>query len=270
MKIKLFQIFYSICLCLVLGGIGGCNTHSDKDKNKGLKNIKKENIVVVLCDFTTSLDSNSIEKVSEDAYELITNLPKRSKVVFYEIIDQAYKEPFFKYDIRPRSSRPIAKAKFAEDRANMADSLKRLMLDIGNIRINDNTANSCITRGLKQADTAFRTYGKKNTDKYEFSVIILSDMIEECATSPIGNIFMKEKNRTQINGSIHKFQCRLNLSYANLYVIMSSSKSKKDSPYMKNEELEDVWIKIFKKFKFSEKAIDMTIPFSPNVPYFED
>ena len=224
----------------------------------------KENIYVVLCDLTTSLDSTSISRVASVSKKILKEIPDGSKVCFYELNDNHYKQAFYEEKIARFSTTLSEEKKMLEKNKQNADSLELLILNKGKEYTNEslsNQPNSCIVGGLRKASTFLRDEGSQDTSKYNYWVIILSDMLEECNSSPLGSTFMKPEYLSTIDANIEKYNPDFDLSYANVRVCLTSENNSKKNAYLRNEQLEEVWQKIFKKLGIGEDEMRNIFPF---------
>jgi hypothetical protein len=135
--------------------------------------IFKENprkVIVVMCDITRSLDTNSIRKVTDLAL-IILNKSEEADVIYFPVDSNLYVNPIlFKETYKGMT--------FGQRQDSLKSHRKRLQESIVNNYINRNARESCVLKGFNIAYTMFKQYSPPGD--YSFHLVFLSDMLECC------------------------------------------------------------------------------------------
>ncbi len=242
---------------LSCGGDKGVENNSTNEVNKTKQSEKIH--ALIFCDLTSSVDSVLIKEVAGKAFELIYNLPQGSKIEAYPIDDNTYSDVIFSCEI------PMKESKLSIDENRFNDQLKSLATKFGTsifekykvINSTDVTRqSSCIIATL---ETAYNFFKDKNKDEFRFELIYFSDMIEQCANSQAGAIYIcgskfnPNKNKI-INQVEEKYKPNFNLKSLidnNVSMIVTTGLIG-DEKCLRSDEQREIWSKVFSKVGYSD------------------
>ena len=260
---KYNQVMILILLLIFLFGYCGSEDPSQIRK-------KKDVVAIIYCDLSTSVDSTSIYKVADDAQKLLNYFPRGSILHFYPIDQSPFVSPILEFT-KPLLGGTSSEEAENEMFINMAASTiyNQIIQKYRKINSNPkdrNVARSCILRTLETAHLLFRQYRIIPNKNYKYELIYLSDMLEECYDSPIGPLFMTKRYHQLAKEKLESYNPNFDLSYAKISIINSVDFEKGPSPYIKYEDLKNLWKKIFLKVGFTEEQI-IDFNFSPRIPH---
>lgn len=237
-----------------------------EEQIKGVKLVS--NYVIVLADFSTSADSNTILFVNNNIKNILYMLPSKTRILVYPISDETVSKPILDYTVTLGGNRHQEREK---NKKLHEDMLKKFedSLFYGNriINLNQNRPTSCIYNSLLFADTQFRTLNNRDTtNNCKYYIYLLSDMIEECESSSIndGKVYLHHGTIISLrNISSNKFK-KGSLDYINLNIVYSSSQSGfTNTRYYTKNELEYFWENLLLNSGFNPLNIKNQFPFSP-------
>jgi len=230
---------------------------SCKTDNKQEKSIKI--YALMMCDLTSSVDSNLIKDVAHKAHDLLLALPQGSKVEAYPIDDNTYLNPIFSGEL------PLLESDLDFHKDMFKGKLNALAENLGNaiyfkykdVNLNKSTQHaSCIISSL---ETAYNFFKDKDKNTYRFELIYFSDMIEQCSNSQAGSIFICSDrhipNKESIIAQIEKkYNPNMNLKSLidnNISMIITTG-IMGDSKCLRSDEQKEIWQKIFSKVGYSQ------------------
>ncbi|MEL7004637.1 MAG: hypothetical protein AAFN93_18160 [Bacteroidota bacterium] len=156
--------------------------------------------VIVLCDLSTSVDTSSIDKIVLDSQKILEGLPENSFVSYYPIDFDPTLRALFAHTQQPVPYKPSLRRQYPRKLNELSDSLENNILKAYQRRIPQagerDRPRSCILRSLYNASKLFDQQMVNSTDSvnYEYELVILSDMIEECENSPVGKLFFTKNH----------------------------------------------------------------------------
>lgn len=229
-----------------------CKPSDSKDKI--VAQDDKRNVYIILCDVTRSIDSiNVSQRIAEHASKIYSSSPYNSYYYYYSIGDDDYNTLIYEGkkidEVVPYSKK---------------DQVERLHSDTIPLRIQEAVRDTyrkepiyqktCITMALLSAYKKIDEESKQ--EDANFKIIILSDMIEECDSSPCGFINM--------NGLVHKTnieKTKNTLAKPPLSIIRNLAKfnveicfvfeSENRNYRLQERELEEYWKNILQHFGYS-------------------
>lgn len=253
-----------------------CKNDKDSDNRQGNSNdmtAKPTKVyALIFCDLTSSVDSILIKDVAGKAYDLIQNLPQGSRLEAYPIDDNTYADPIFSCEI------PLLKSNLSIDKNNFNEQVKALGNRFGNSIFEKykvvNSADvsrpsSCIISTL---ETAYNFFKDKNNDEYTPELIYFSDMIEQCANSQAGAIYIcgskydPNKNKI-INQLDEKYKPSFNLKSLiknNISMIVTTGLIGSEK-CLRSDEQREIWSKVFSKVGYSDADFN-TFHFRQGLP----
>lgn len=265
-----FIFIQSLGLAFIAMVSMGCESNSDSITTSEIyspTSSPAKIICVVLCDLTTSVEESSIKKIARDAYELVKVLPEGAQVEFYQIDDNPFIPPILSYTkpLRP-TTRPSEVRKYPlrlEKEAKQVGEMIYQHAQKIKYKTSASIAKSCILTGFKTAHGVLKQYPR---EEYDWELIVLSDMIEECNNSPVGNVYFTHKGYGNARKKLQSYTPKYDLGYANLSIIVSASYQPKDLKYLHPDKLKELWQIVFEKVGYSKEQLD-SIYFGPKLPY---
>lgn len=218
--------------------------------------VSKKKAVVILCDVTSSLHETESVKVGELASDVLDRLPKNAEYILYPVQIETEKPPAIERTdptISLNDDFDVSAEEDPQRRKMIVDKIKELYKNINGKQPKDRT---CLLNTLNLSKSFFSDFNDK---EYEFELIFVSDMIEQC--SNISAI----PNQT-IDLQIQAPEDALNLletaqfpdlSNVRLTVIVPGTEIRMTEKSKKQPSLETLkkfWFEIFKKCK-NEQAI---------------
>lgn len=246
----------------------GCGETKSMDNNQETSNNNTA-VVLIFCDLTASVDSSSIRKVARDAYNLIFVFPYQTRLIIYPIDESPFVKPIldFTYPSKATKNSQIHKNKIWI--RNVARSAYDSIINLYHAEYSNSKTGSrpisCIMRSLETAHCQFMQFKDVSGKKYSYELIYLSDMLEECGTSPVGPVAFTKKYFRNSLERLEAYQPEFDLSYANVSIIISVEQYAMESAYISYEELKTAWKKVFMKVGFSAERIE-GFNFLPTIP----
>lgn len=247
----------------------------------------KPSLILVFCDVSNSVDSSSIKNVISKAKMIISALSDGSKIVIYPIDDNDYPEKILELS-SPKNKEDdnftgILKEQVDKDKKTQLEKLLNEKAVELETKINSRYEEILNDKSSKHRSCIFNTFSKINeffknedSEKYNFEVIYLSDMIEQC-NSNVGSVFIcggkkgdlptkKEEVLKNIDTNLLptinlKKLIGKNISIVITTKMMGSSDYKCLSP---QNHLE-IWEKAFGKAGYTKEEFEL-IPFGDDLP----
>lgn len=135
---------------------------------------------IVFCDFTTSVDTQSFDKIKNDALTILSRQEAQSRIDFYSISKNP-NAPCLYSQFNPADYlKPSEIRAFKETLPQRMDSLKKKLDEASSTASSKRKEpNSCIIDYIERAINDFRNYSEHTTAPLQ--LIILSDMLECCS-----------------------------------------------------------------------------------------
>jgi len=219
--------------------VGNINTHSNPT------------IMLMVVDVSSSLSKSQIQEVAMNANSILGNLPASTK--------------FAIYPLQPNWNRPIAMETGETEKPSTID--RRLLEENNRREMILRTAEdfrrrpegkvSCLVDVLPFAERYFSQY---DPNRYEFELVFLSDMIENCSSTLLGR-----KVDLTIGYPLDGVESRLNvrdridLSNVNVTMIIPTSSDFSGGTTRRNprfEDLERFWKRLFASCGFSDLRLN--------------
>lgn len=226
-------------------------------------------VALIFCDLSTSIDSSAILKVSRDVSKLMLSFPYETKLYVLPITESPFVKPIIDFTYPGKATRPseIEKNKVLVRRTAQYTSQK--IKDIYRKEFSGPNAQnkplSCILRSLETAYSYFSQFRSIPGRKFEFELIYLSDMIEECKNSPVGPVFLTKAGYNTASQNLQNYRPGFDLSYVRVSIIVSVDAYDEDSQYISYERLKEVWQNIFLRIGFSNERF-LEIGFLSTIP----
>lgn len=236
----------------------GCISNGSDNTSNDVKNPSKV-YALIMCDLTSSIDSNLIKDVAQKAYDLLLSLPQGSKVEAYPIDDNTYINPIFSSELPVLESeldlhKDIFKSKIGALGTQFGDAI---YLKYKEVNANKSTEHaSCIISTL---ETAYNFFKDKNKKGYKFELVYFSDMIEQCPNSQAGSIYICSKRKTPNKEAIiSQIEKNYNPSFDlkslldnNISMIITTGIMGDDKCLLSHEQKE-VWQVVFSKVGYTK------------------
>jgi hypothetical protein len=220
---------------------------------------QRERVVLIFSDVTSSLLEKESQQVGTLTSNVLDSLPPGTQYYVYPIQIEALKlEPM--YEGRVIGQDRAARKAVSDARKNkISEEIKRLYALIKSDRRSDAYGkpdnHTCILYTLQFAQKVFKQFDQKNTD---FDLIYVSDMIEECNTTPMGKpISLGQANISEAIKLAKETDLNLDLSYARVSMIIPAAT---DATYTASgrpnlSDVQDFWEAILLHCGFSEDSL---------------
>jgi hypothetical protein len=244
------------------------------DKTSYTPRDNKPEQVLIYCDLTSSIKEEGIAKISEKLKQVLLAVP-RGSVVSVRLVEKNLlgDSPFPELQVPSTCSVPETEIKRkrleAEAECQKKDKpyLDKIEDISGKIKVLKPKVDvSCIMDTLEAAHDFFKG---KNREKYNFRLIYLSDMIEQCSTN---SIFIcgaqNQPKKAEILAKIENgFNPRYDLKSVigeNISLIITTN----DNPNyncLSLSEQKDIWTAVFTKIGYSNLDIS-TFNYTQEIP----
>jgi hypothetical protein len=232
----------------------------------------KSKVYLVFCDITSSTDSKGIRLLSDKAQQIIRCAKPGSILCYYPIDGVTNSPPLLEINIPLEASTFGEKEENRNIVINTSIRLGRLIINRYN-EINKGVSlgegdppKSCIINTFFIADKYFKKYRKIESIDYEYELIYLSDMIEQCPTSPMGTLDISNRNFNTSLNKITNYNPNIDLSFAKVTIVISSDFDDQRFNCPSNENLESFWQNAFMKVGFSADQIQQDFNFTHTLP----
>jgi hypothetical protein len=233
----------------------------------------KPSRVIVLCDVSSSItgkqyqNSPSIRRMKAVCEALLKHYPEKSTIDFYIVSSNAAEAPFLHYEAED------------VDVTNQAYVLKRIKKLGSRIDASIDSATmhaegqTCI---LSSVENAYETFNAGSSEEkgYYDQLIIFSDMMEQCRISPLGRIWMNDKNGQFLTASqrqaLDSYKPGAGIVNGSVNILLFNTSPDMDSRLRKN--ILAVWMQVFSKLgsrqaKAGRLSFLPTADFSPLEDY---
>jgi hypothetical protein len=235
-KIKFFIIF------LLASWLYNCNSNininPEESKNKITENIP---ICIVFCDFTSSEDFISKNKIIDNAVMILKQIGSGYNVSFYSINNLPFQAPIF------TSSPPPAKTTI--EKINSSKRINQRCIELkkvlDSVSATSTKNESCIIKSVEKAIIELDNYNASTS--VELKLVFLSDMIEDCNSS-MGDIDLDHENYKAATQKVEKAS-HPNLSFMKFknlqtYIIVATDHVKNGIAHY------EFWRKVFAKYQY--------------------
>jgi hypothetical protein len=181
---------------------------------------ERERVVLIFSDVTSSLLESESNEVGTLTSNVVDTLIPGTRYYVYPIQIEAQKlKPMYEGTIIAQD-RGTAKAVNQARRTKISEEIKALYDKIKSVKRSDAYGNpdnhTCILYTLEFAQNVFKQFDQSKTD---FDLVYVSDMIEECNTTPMGkpislgkaNISEAIKLAQQTNLNLNLFNARVSM-----------------------------------------------------------
>lgn len=247
------MLYLQNCIIYIATAISvlSCNSASITEKTKA---------VLIFCDVTSSLNRNEIEKVTEIASTTLDELPEGSYYSLFPININSDRPSLMLKGTVPvlDNKRPSEKAGY-EELKNRRKIFIKEKIDSLYTKINpiQPTNRSCILNTIPFIQNYRARYLQNHTATFDFRVLYISDMIEDCDNTILGRpIHLDSLNISSEISMIDSFDFKFDLSLVNIEVIIPPGIYTKPDSIKKNQgstnpprelDLQKYWGKFFEK-----------------------
>lgn len=247
---------YLLTISLISILITGCGG-GDQHESNGID--AADQLVLVLCDMTRSVDTAVSTHVIRSAKEIFNKFEDSTRFGFYYINDGDYNKQFLLFDrIRPVNPRKSESDAYNQRIVSVEDSIGTLLQFDSTKYVYQKT---CITLGLNTAYEQVVHY-KRNHPGGQVLLYILSDMIEDCnADKRFGAIdFTRSSGVLSVLQRKWEYEVTHNLREAGARIIVVFESE--NLPTVNNgrqtgatrSQLELGWRKLFQQFGYSQQS----------------
>ena len=235
---------------------------------------ERERVVLIFSDVTSSLAQRESEQVGNLTCNVLDALPPGTRYYVYPIQIEALKlEPMYEGTVRAQD-RATTKAVNEARKKKISDEITRLYELIKTAKRADAYGkpdnHTCILYTLEFAQSIFKQFDQKNTD---FDLVYVSDMIEECNTTPMRKpISLGPKHILEAIKLAKETDLNLDLSYARVSMIIPAAA---DATYTASgrpnpSDVQAFWEAILSRSGFSEESLkdSQKFSFSSRIPRY--
>ena len=259
----------AIIIIILVGGGIYLSCTSDSNINE------KKRLLLVFADLTGSMDQQGVNHVADKAKKIFSSLPEGAKMHVKLIDSNNSRHAVFEGEIPELTGNSIAlKSAHKTSISQQADSLEELLLQT---YTSSPPMKSCIFNSFESVFTFFRS---QDSLTYDYELIFLSDMIEECSSS--FTHLKTNMNMRSDSGSAPELEeliAKVDSNYSpdfnlkelikpeNLYCIVTPSDHYKNQKgCMQTRDSRKLWQHIFTKLGYSESEtnslfIETSLPF---------
>lgn len=243
------RVILIVALTVLLGfRRGGESTRAESHKPQ------KPALAVVLCDVSgtvsrakTSQTSTSLSSVIDHANKLVLNYyPTKSTVLFLPISNVRHAEIL--EEISLKSGSAARKKKEMEDRKAGLERLTKKLTALSRAA----SATTCILTSIENAYDIFRVKAqdkKYAPDQLTYELVILSDMIEDCRDSPVGDVKL-QKNSDGPQRQIEKLVSQVALNSPSIRVKIVVTTQFISSEF--DQKIQRFWRTAFRKMQYRD------------------
>ncbi|HEV7745471.1 MAG TPA: hypothetical protein VGO56_10785 [Pyrinomonadaceae bacterium] len=220
---------------------------------------ERERVVLIFSDVTSSLLQSESEQVGTLTCDVLDSLPPGTQYRVYPIQIEGQKlEPMDEGTIVVNQIPGTTHAVNQARRKKISDEIKKLYELIKPVRRADADGkpdnHTCILYTLKFAQNIFKQFDEKNTD---FDLIYVSDMIEQCNTTPMGKpISLGQANTSEEIKLAKETNLNLDLSHARVSMIIPATDATYTASGRPNpSDLQAFWEAILLHCGFSEDSL---------------
>jgi hypothetical protein len=211
--------------------------------------------VLIWCDVTKSLLDTERGKVADLAADILDRLPADAEYALYPIQKETETPTdITRVDASVGGVDEIPEGVKEARRKDIKGKMEQFYKDANAPRQPDQR--TCILNTLGFAERYFRDTDRQ---KYEPTLIYISDMIEQCKQTPLGRaIDLKNDPHPELFEAAEAFAAPPDLSYATIYVIIPTTEQTFTVPPGQRPTLDDrirFWNIIFRKCQVGEGVI---------------
>jgi hypothetical protein len=249
---KIFSIYILCVILLITFWIAGCKNELPEGVRRLLCKDKEE-VIVVLCDITKSLDSMEFIKTLENAKKIMFLKPL-AHIYYYQLGDNAYPS-ILKY------KQPYTKLKKSEIDEMMENDPLDLKVKLIEAYNNHSANSSCLSEGFEISRKKFLEFKPEND--YLFRIVFLSDFLENCKYDfGILNLENSELLKNSFE-NLSRFQPGYNLKEMNIKItlVVNTNHNFRIEPALHKS----FWKEMMKKYGYSDLDFD-GMNFSGDLP----
>lgn len=203
--------------------------------------------ILVLCDLSSSIDSGGVATIAARCSSIVSQMPSGSHVAFFPIEDNARLTAlgsFYKQRPRKASQKYEIEELASNFAMDIAKEVKAYYVKTKS-EIEAKKSRSCIWSNIK----ARLSWLQQFSDQYCKKLVIMSDMIEECNSSPIGKLYLQKRAFTErVEKRVKQTASNelKSISNTDIYCIFSShAYSLTEKGFLPAHEIEEIWTIIF-------------------------
>lgn len=253
-----FALVWTTCVFGLFLLVGCGRNEADQSKPSREVTVKAEPTVLALvfCDLTGSMDSSSVRMSAEAVANILLSLPPGSQFEIFPIDFSGRIAPI-EGTTEGKPKKPSEVGKIKALNKDQAIRVGNQLLDLYGRKFAPHPSrNSCIVQTLELADAIFKQYRAKADQEYEFEIVYVSDMLEDCVNSSLGAASFETASFSDVMKEVSHFEPKVDIGFARLSIIIPAR------PYVENTrssltdaQLKEVWEKIFRKVGFDDDKI---------------
>lgn len=233
---------------------------------------ERERVVLIFSDVTSSLLPSESNQVGALTCDVLDSFLPGTQYYVYPIQIEAQKlQPMDEGIIQAEQTPGTMKAVNAARRTKISDEIKKLYDLIKSVKRSDAYGkpdnHTCILYTLRFAQNVFKQFDQTKTD---FELIYVSDMIEQCNTTPMGKpISLGPANVSEAIKLAKETDLNVDLSYARVSMIIPVTNDTYTAGGRPNpSDVRDFWEAILSHCGFNEQSLnnDQKFYFSSGLP----
>lgn len=171
---KKLSLLLTLFMMLFLLSCVGKNYKAPSKNRKGCT-------ILVLFDYSKSLDASSIKTTISNASKLVRQCPANSTISFLPINNNPYTKPAFSYTRPKKPTKPYELQKWKEKKEEDDEKNSKEIQDLINRMYQNEKVGSCIVNGFVTVYNYASVLNDTST-----KLIVLSDFFECCSDTPCG------------------------------------------------------------------------------------
>jgi hypothetical protein len=218
----------------------------------------KDRIVLIMSDVTSSLLESESQQVGNLTCDVVESLPPGTRYSIYPIQIEAHNLHAIYEGTIIDENRTTTKVVIAARRDKILTEIKKLYELIKTVKRSDAYGkpdnHTCILYTLEFAQKIFKQFDQQNTD---FDLIYVSDMIEECNTTPMGKpISLRRGNISEAIKLAKNTKLNLDLSYVRVSMLIPATDATYTAGGRPNpSDVQAFWEAVLAHSGFSEDSL---------------
>ncbi|MEL6672267.1 MAG: hypothetical protein AAFR61_08735 [Bacteroidota bacterium] len=214
---------------------------------KEAEEAEKAPTFLILCDLTTSVDASSIDSVAAHAANIFRKLPRPSNAIFLPVEANQFSQELLRHQ-KSHPQKPSERRAMEKKEEELAVEIEQVIKDrYAKINVElgkKDPARSCIITSISRAQDIIKR-------AHHSSLLILSDMVVECNTSLLGELYFTERRFKQAQALLENWEPDFDLSKVHKVTIIPSTTGEiQDHGFISSVKLIQTWKEIFRKLNY--------------------
>lgn len=254
---KLKGVIACVALCVTLVK-PACTPNNSNNSNSAQPQASKK-VVMIWCDVTSSLQQSEVGEVAKLASDILDSLPEGTRYILYPIQRETERLKEITSGEVPPSDPDIDDLVKKERRKLISNEINKLFEDVNKKKTQPENR-TCILNTLAYTESYFRQFAS-----YKPELIFISDMTEQCSTTPMGKPIdlraglTTQKRISQTLQSAQEFPSPPDLSHIRLTIIIPTTADTYAVPPGQRpsvDNLKKFWGAIFRNCKVPDEVLN--------------